>query len=127
MTNRVVHFEFSAGDPERAKAFFESAFAWRFEKWAGGAMDHWTVSTGGARHAAAPGIDGGMGPSSEMNPGVVNTISVDDLGAVIARIEAAGGEITMPPQAIPGVGWLAYFKDTESTIWGVYQDDASAA
>lgn len=30
-------------------------------------------------------------------------------------------------QAIPGVGWLAYAKDPEGTIFGMMQSDPSAA
>ena len=32
---RVVHFELPADDPERAIAFYEQAFGWKFEKWEG--------------------------------------------------------------------------------------------
>jgi predicted enzyme related to lactoylglutathione lyase len=27
---------------------------------------------------------------------------------------------------VPGVGWLAYYKDTEGNIFGVMQDDRQA-
>jgi uncharacterized protein len=32
----------------------------------------------------------------------------------------------VPKMPIPGVGWLAYFKDTEGNIVGVMQPDANA-
>jgi predicted enzyme related to lactoylglutathione lyase len=28
--------------------------------------------------------------------------------------------------AIPGVGWLCYYKDTEENIFGIMQNDSSA-
>jgi uncharacterized protein len=32
----------------------------------------------------------------------------------------------MPKQAVPGVGWHAYAKDTEGSIFGIMQADPSA-
>ena len=53
---RVVHFELSADDPERAIKFYENAFGWKTEKWAG-PMDYWLIMTGPEDE---PGIDGGL-------------------------------------------------------------------
>jgi uncharacterized protein len=41
-------------------------------------------------------------------------------------IEAAGGQFVLPKMPVPGVGWLAYFKDTEGHIFGVMQADSAA-
>ena len=38
----------------------------------------------------------------------------------------AGGTIVVPKMPIPTVGWLAYFKDPDGIIHGVYQDDKEA-
>ncbi len=62
-----------------------------------------------------------------MAPAVVNTINVDDVDAALEKVAAAGGAVAMPKSAIPGVGWNAYFTDTEGNLWGVYQDDPAAA
>ena len=35
--------------------------------------------------------------------------------------------MAFPKMAIPGVGWLAYGKDTEGNIFGVMQTDPAAA
>lgn len=127
--NRVVHFEFAAEDPGRARAFFQRVFGWRFDDWFGGPTDYWMVSTSPDEGAgtAAPGIDGGMGRRAEMNPGIVNAIEVDDIEAALERVLSAGGEVTMGKMPIPGIGWNAYFSDTEGNLWGLYQDDPGAA
>ena len=39
----------------------------------------------------------------------------------------AGGSIAVPKMAVPGIGWLAYVKDTEGNILGVMQADSAAA
>ena len=43
------------------------------------------------------------------------------------KITDAGCEIVAPKMAIPTVGYIAYFKDTEGNVVGIYQDDSEAA
>ena len=45
----------------------------------------------------------------------------------LAKAIALGGSEALPVMAIPGVGWLAYAKDPEGTIFGMMQSDPSAA
>ena len=33
MSNRVVHFEIQATDPERAAKFYREVFGWQIDKW----------------------------------------------------------------------------------------------
>jgi len=119
---RVVHFEIPADDPERAVAFFRETFGWRIEKW-DGPMDYWMVATGDEGDA---GINGGIARRSEMNPSMVNMIDVPDLDAYMLRVVEHGGEIIAPRTAVPGVGWMAYFRDPEGNIHGMMQDDPGA-
>jgi len=118
---RVVHFEVSVNDPERAVAFYQQVFGWGIHKWDGPA-DYWLIQTGPDDQ---PGINGGM--FRRMGPvGHVNTIDVPSVDDFATKIEAHGGEIVVPKRAIPGVGWLAYAKDTEGSIFGIIQADKSA-
>jgi len=41
----------------------------------------------------------------------VCTAGVEDIDAMAAKALAAGGKVAMPKMPVPGVGWLAYFKD----------------
>ena len=56
----------------------------------------------------------------------VITLDVADLDKTVTTIEQAGGTVALPRQPIPGVGWLAYFKDTEGNIFGAMQSDKTA-
>jgi predicted enzyme related to lactoylglutathione lyase len=118
---RPVHFELPADDPERAVKFYETVFGWKIQKWEG-PVDYWLVVTG---EAPEPGIDGGIG---RRDPGMEarNTIGVSSVDEYVDKIQAAGGEIVAPKMAIPGVGWLAYLKDTEGNEFGIMEDDPSA-
>jgi predicted enzyme related to lactoylglutathione lyase len=124
---RVVHFEIHAAEPEKAIAFYQAVFAWQFQKWAG-PVDYWLIRTG---PESERGIDGGMVRRQGAIDGTaviayVCTVQVEALDATVKAIEAAGGSIVLPKMAIPGVGWLAYAKDTQGNIFGVMQPDAAA-
>ena len=118
---RVVHFEISADDPERAISFYEGIFGWKINKW-DGPIEYWLVSTG----AEGPGIDGGIMRREPAIDNTVNTIDVPDIDEYIAKIERAGGQLAQPKMTIPGVGYAAYLKDTEGNIFGIMQYDPDA-
>jgi len=119
---RLVHFEMNVKDVHKTIAFYEDVFGWKCKKW-DGPMDYWLIMTGDEKE---PGIDGGLGFEEEGFPKVVNTIDVDNIDDIIKKIESNGGEIVRPKHAVPGVGWLAYFKDSEGLMFGIMQNDANA-
>ena len=120
---RPVHFEIPADNPERAMQFYSSVFGWKFSKWAG-PMDYWLITTG---DPAEPGINGGLMPRRDPNQPCVNTITVANVDESLQAIDKGGGVCVLPKMAVPGVGWLAYCKDTEGHIFGIMQPDAAAA
>ncbi|MBN2230894.1 MAG: VOC family protein [Candidatus Thorarchaeota archaeon] len=119
---RVIHFEIVTDDPERTQQFYEAVFDWKVEKW-NGPMDYWFLMTG---ESDEPGIDGAFGLRQSQDDHVINTIDVDDIDKYVDLIKENGGEIIRPRSTIPGVGYLAYFKDSEGNLWGLMQDDSSA-
>jgi predicted enzyme related to lactoylglutathione lyase len=128
---RVVHFEIHAGDPPRLIDFYGKVFGWTFQKYEGG-PDYWTITTGPTDRS---GINGGlvrrMGPTpnaKEPTPVIayVCTVDVADLDKTAAAIVAAGGTLARPKMAIPGMAWLAYYKDPDSNIFGIFQADPNA-
>ena len=119
---RVVHFEIVADDAERISKFYETVFGWKVQKW-DGPIDYWFLMTGDEKE---PGIDGAFGMRQSKDDLAVNTIDVDSVDETIEKIKKSGGEIVRPKQAIPGVGYLAYFKDTEGNLWGIMQSDTDA-
>jgi uncharacterized protein len=126
---RVIHFEIHASDPERAIGFYEKVFGWSFHKWEG-PMPYWLVTTG---PEGEPGINGGLVQRQGGEPAegqavnsYVCTIGVESIDASIKAVESAGAWVAVPKMPIPGVGWLAYYKDTEGNIFGMMQADSSA-
>src|SRR5439155_6827585 len=117
--NRVVHFEIPTDNAERTSGFYSAVFGWKFERWPG-PQPYWLIDTG----KDGPGINGGMLPRTPL--GVVNTIDVASLDDTIKAIESNGGKVIMPKFAVPTIGWLAYFSDTEGNAFGILQADAAA-
>jgi predicted enzyme related to lactoylglutathione lyase len=121
---RVVHFEISADEPERALKFYTDVFGWNTQKWEG-PQEYWLVNTG---EDSQPGINGGlMRRQSEMSyANNVNTVDVPSVDEYVARVSASGGKILVPKMPLPGLGYLAYCLDTEGNMFGIMQEDTAA-
>jgi predicted enzyme related to lactoylglutathione lyase len=124
---RVAHFDLYANDPNRAADFYGKTLGWKFSKWEG-PMNYWLIETG---KEMSPGINGGMalreGEWGKMgcSSGAV-TVQVEDLDGTLEKVKENGGEVVMEKAPIPGVGWMANFKDTEGNILGLMKEDLSA-
>src|SRR6478672_9634762 len=106
---RVRHFEIHCDDLDRAERFYTDVFAWRIQRW----TDDYRLAVTG--DPSETGIDGALLPRRLPRDGqaiiaYVCTIGVDDLAASHETILAAGGTQALERMAIPGVGWLAYYK-----------------
>ncbi len=119
---RVVHFEINADQPERAAKFYKDVFGWKIQNW-GGPIDYWLASTG---EQGEPGIDGAIARRMDPAASTVNTISVPSLDDFMAEVTEKGGKVITPRMTIPGVGYMAYCKDTEGNTFGIMQEDSSA-
>jgi predicted enzyme related to lactoylglutathione lyase len=117
MANSVAHFEIFASDVERARKFYERVFGWRFE--VAGPPDFYLIVTG---PETDPGITHGLiakrsGPAAQ---GSLNsfrcTVSVRSIADTSSAIEAAGGKLRSSVVAIPDVGKVIEFTDTEGNI-----------
>ena len=117
---RVVHFEVYADDPQRAAAFYQKVFGWKISKWEG-PTDYWLVTTG---EASEPGIDGGIMQRMEQET-TVNTIDVPSVDEFTQKITEAGGKVVVQKMAIPGVGYMAYYTDSEGNVFGIMEEDPS--
>ena len=119
--NRVTHFEIPSDNPEGLMDFYKKAFSWNYIQF--GQEPYWLAMTG---DASTPGINGAIMKKKHPQQPITNSIGVEDIDASIKSIEAAGGTIVVPKTAIPGVGWLSYFKDPDQNIFGIMQDDKTA-
>ncbi|MBS3092628.1 VOC family protein [Candidatus Pacearchaeota archaeon] len=104
MPDKVVHFEIPAEDVERAKEFYKEIFSWNI--------------------TSIP----------EMNYNIVHTVEVDEkfmpkeVGAINGGIMKKTDKITSPvitivkeKTQVGDMGFVAYFKDTEGNILGLWE------
>lgn len=130
--SRPVHFEIHAGDMERAEKFYSTVFGWKFVKW-DGPVPYTLIYTDPEytdmnNPSPKPGVNGGLverkGPAPEdgqpMN-GWAMTMEVENLDAILEKVLAGGGKMALEKMEMPGVGWMAYCKDTEGNIFGLLQ------
>ncbi|MEZ4494879.1 MAG: VOC family protein [Dehalococcoidia bacterium] len=113
----VVHFAIEADDVDRARAFYEGVFGWRFEAW--GPPGFYRVLSGTAE---VPGIEGALYARAvprrgdDAMVGFRCTIGVPNLDATTAAVVANGATIRTERSTIPGVGSLIEFADPEGNI-----------
>ena len=121
---RVVHFEIYTDDPDAVRPFYQDVFGWKFQKFEGGPIEYWLVTTGDDRE---PGINGGLTrPREGQSPGTLNTIGVSSLDQSAKKIEQNGGKICVPKMVIPKIGWLAYAQDPAGNVFGLIEPDTNA-
>ncbi len=99
---KPFHFDLSADDPKRTADFYRRVFDWKVQRWEG-PSDYWLITTGDEKD---PGISGGVASRLEPRDTTVMMIDVPDVDQFAERVNAAGGTIREPKQAIPGIGYL---------------------
>ena len=124
---RVIHFEIHAEQPERAIKFYREVLGWEFTKW-DGPMPYWLITTG---PDGQPGINGGLIQRKGAIDGqaviaYVCTVDIPSVDEYIEKVKTQGGSVAVPKMPVPGVGWLAYCKDTEGNLFGLMQADTKA-
>ena len=88
---KLDYLELPAPDLTAHKAFYAQAFGWRFKDY------------GPAYAAFSEGLDGGFTPDA-MTPKPLPILYANDLEAMQAKVEAAGGAITHAIFAFPAGG-----------------------
>ncbi|HVB85059.1 MAG TPA: VOC family protein [Candidatus Dormibacteraeota bacterium] len=129
MTNQLSHFAIHADDLERARKFYGGVFGWTFQGFGGGPMTDFCQILDAEGNRLAPL---GAMQSRKFNAapqpvsGFECSIAVNDVDAIAKAVAANGGKIVMPKAAIPGVGWIVKFMDSEGNLACAVQYDAAA-
>jgi uncharacterized protein len=119
---RISYLDFSADNPERAANFYSKIFDWQINKW-NGPMEYWEIKTGESNEH---GIDGGLSKRDRIGQWTTPFINVSSVDQFTGKIESGGGKIIQPKTAIPGMGYMSLFKDTESNTIGLFEENKDA-
>ena len=112
--NKIDYVEFAAKDMAATKAFFAEVFDWSFEDY-------------GLEYSAFTnqGLDGGFYAADKAtsfeSSGALVIFYSENLEAIQAKIEAAGGVISMPIFSFPG-GRRFHFTDPSGNELAVWSD-----
>jgi predicted enzyme related to lactoylglutathione lyase len=121
MQNALAHFAINADDIERARAFYEKVFGWKFQSW--GPPGFFLIEGAGVRAALQGRRELVAGARTV---GFECTIGVTSIDATEKAVLAAGGKIIMQRSVIVGVGTLMFFTDPEGNAFGAMQYDDKA-
>src|SRR2546430_4787797 len=97
--NRITHFEIYTDNPQALQPFYQDVFGWKFNKFEGGPIEYWLVTTGDDKE---PGINGGIYRAPEgQSPRTFKTLAVKSLYETINKIQHHSGKNSVSKMAIP--------------------------
>jgi uncharacterized protein len=116
MKNKMTHFAIYIDDMERAKSFYDNVFDWGFNSYGQG--DFLQIKAEKSENGELIGAlqSRKYSPVPEKIIGLECSVSVENVDEIIERINSNGGQIAIPKTAIPYVGWLTKFLDTEGNL-----------
>lgn len=109
---QVSHVEWLVSDLDRALAFYQGLFGWRFEVWS----THYRLYT--PPNGCCVGLMESTRPRRGDSPLV--HVQVEDLGAALARAIALGGRVRTEITPIPGYGSYAHVLDPDGNQVGLF-------
>lgn len=126
MKNKLTHFAIHIDDMERAKKFYDEVFEWGFNSY--GQNDFLQIKADKTENGDLIGAlqSRKYSPVPEKIIGLECTISVENINEIIEKVKSKGGQVLMPKTAIPNVGYIAKFLDTEGNLICAMQYDNSA-
>ena len=125
----IAYFEIPADDVARAKKFYHSLLGWKIGPTASMAdpemkemmasMEYQDIALGEPMEGTVN--MGGMYKRQMPNSPIVTYVLVDDIDAVLAKVEKLGGSIVVPKNEIKNVGLIALIQDTEGNVIGLWK------
>jgi uncharacterized protein len=122
--NGLRHFDIHASDTQRAKAFYERIFDWKFSSYPGADEFYQVRASDGVVIGAIAGRTYNVHSKDVL--GFECSISVDNVDETTRKVAEAGGKTLMAKTAIRGVGWIATFMDTEGNLFAAIRYDKDA-
>lgn len=126
MKHKLTHFAIHTDDLERAKNFYENVFEWGFHSYGPGEFLQIKADQSGEGELIGALQSRKYSPLPEKIIGLECTIGVENIDETVDRVKSHGGQILMPKTAIPYVGYIAKFLDTEGNLVCAMQYDHTA-
>jgi len=126
MKNKMTHFAVHVDNIERAKKFYDGVFDWGFNSFGQG--DFLQIKADKSETGELIGAlqSRNYSPVPEKVIGLECTIGVENIDETIEKVINHGGQVLLSKTAIPYVGYIAKFRDTEGNLICGMQYDNSA-
>ena len=126
MKNKMTHFAVHIDDMERAKKFYDGVFDWGFQSY--GPDDFLQIKADKSENGELIGSiqSRKYSPVPDKIIGLECTVGVENIDHIIEKVKSNGGQVLMSKTAIPYVGWIAKFLDTEGNLICAMQYDHTA-
>lgn len=122
----MTHFAIHIDDIERAKSFYDGVFDWDFNSY--GQEDFLQIKADKSENGELIGAmqSRKYSPVPDKIIGLECTIGVENIDETIEKVISNGGQVLVAKTAIPYVGYIAKFLDTEGNLICGMQYDNSA-
>lgn len=110
-------------DVNGAKRFYSELLGWTFEGDNSHGAEYTLAKVDGAIVAGVMEIP--EQAKARRSPGWGTYVTVDDVDALIPRVEAAGGKVCLPPMDIPGLGRFMMIQDPQGALLSLITYDCT--
>lgn len=125
MGNKLTHFAIYVEYIRRAQTFYDNVFDWGFNSYS--PSDFLQIREDKSENGELIGAlqSRRFCPIDEKIIGLECSIRVENVDSIIEKVKKSGGQILMDKTAIPHVGWISKFLDTEGNLLCAIQYDNS--
>src|SRR5436190_4233118 len=120
MPNPVTQFQILSKSPDETARFYSSLFGWTVN--ADNPLGYRQIHTG-----TAEGIQGGIWPAPPQAPSFVQLfVTVEDVGAAVAKAESLGARVLIPATVLPEGDEMAVLHDPQGMSFAVWRNRLTA-
>lgn len=119
-SNRIVHFEIPANQPEELTKFYGAMFGWTFQKVPVPGVELWQCGTG----PESTGINGAIIQRQNAGQPWMNYVDVASVDAALEKAISLGAQVALPKMPVPGVGAIAALVDPQGNVLGLSEKSA---
>lgn len=116
-TNRIVHFEIPADQPEALTKFYGNLFGWTFQQFPNAGTEYWLCDTG----SDGPGINGAVMQRQHPQQPWMNYVDIASIDEALEKATQLGAKVALPKTPIPNVGAFAAIMDPQGNICGLWE------
>lgn len=113
---RITQFEIPITTPIRSMTFYNRVFGWTFQP--SSTQSKWTAKIESTDRQV---YGNPFRKKTNTTQSLTNAVEVKNIDTTLKHIQKEGGQVIVSKFTIPGIGWMAYFKDLEQNVFGIMQ------